>query len=72
MCYIIYDSTVHLQINVLLLLCIHACTYISTVLNLIDKGSFIDMLKAGGGDGDGKTKKAKKAKVRHDCDDGTI
>ena len=55
-----------------LLLCIHACTYISTVLNSIDKGSFIDMLKAGGGDGDGKTKKAKKTKVRHDCNDGTV
>ena len=69
MCYIIYDSTVHLQINVLLLLCVHACTYISTVLNSID---IIDMLKAGRVDGDGKTKKAEKVKVRHDCDDGTI
>ena len=71
MCYIIYDSTVHLQINVLLL-CIHACIYVSTVLNSIDKDSFIDMLKAGGGDGDGKTKKAEKTKVRHDCNDGTV
>ena len=52
-----------------LLLCIHACTYISTVLNSID---IIDMLKAGRVDGDGKTKKAEKVKVRHDCNDGTV